>query len=709
VAPFGSWESPLKAAALAGSASNLSDVKLDALDQRYAYFTESRPAEKGRYTLLRRPLDGSSDAVELTPAPFNVRTLVHEYGGGAFGVSNGVVVFSNMADGRLYRLSAADKEPVPITAAGRPFRYADMEIHSSGKYLLSAREDHSAGGADGHCPPSKVVNTLVALSLYPSDVDANSGNVLVGDHDFVTTIRFDPSNDSRFAVVVWDHPNMPWDHTKVLVGELPTVADGEVPETLASLRAVAGNDASISEAAVQPTFAPDGTLYLITDRSGFWNPYRVNFTGFDSSKLEPVLRTPIEGEFTYPQWQLGWSFLTALGDGTLIATYFKDGVSTLVSIDATSGKATALPVNSLTDSGSVLPTITSIDAILGATDPATGKHTLLLRGASPYEGNHLISYDIAASRSLRVVRRPGGGPSPIAQGGAVPAEYVSVPREIKYPTKRHWPKGKYGPEEEEVFAYAYYYPPTNPSYKGPAGELPPLFTLIHGGPTGNSNGTYSQGILYYTSRGFGVLDVNHGGSSGYGRAFRQRLNGNWGVVDVEDCAAAALHLASTGVVDRNRMAIKGGSAGGFAVLASLTFRPDVFRAGLCLYGISNLITLTEETHKFESRYNDSLLGPYPEAKKVYDERSPINSADKITAPVLFLHGTEDKVVPINQSEMLLKVLREKNIPSALIAFEGEQHGFRIAKNIERTYESQLFFLGKAFGFKPADNIEPVDV
>ncbi|KAI8868623.1 alpha/beta-hydrolase, partial [Ramicandelaber brevisporus] len=680
VAPYGSWESPLTAASLASAASTLHDVKLDLDSPRHVYFTESRPSEGGRYTLLRRPVDGSDEAVELTPAPLSVRTLVHEYGGGSFGVRGGVVVFSNPDDGRLYRVSDADKEPVPITPAGRKYRYADMELHASGKFLIAVREDHSAGEIEGEeCPPSKVANTLVALSLYPGDdTSANGGRILVDGYDFVSTVRFDPSNPSRFAFTAWNHPNMPWDSTKVLVGELAASADGEVPGKLTSLRAVAGNDDSIPEAAVQPTFAPDGTLFLLSDRSGYWNPYRVVYTGLESSRLEPVLRTPLQAEFAESQWHLGCSFLAAYENGTLVGTYFKDGASTLASIDVASGEMTALPVHSLTECGSALPAIAAIDIVLGATDPDTGRQVLLIRGGSAYEGNHLISYDIATSRPLCVVRRPGGGSSPTAPGGYVPAEFVSVPREIKYPTKRHWPKtasdssssgssssSSSDDDGEQVFGYAYYYPPANPHFHGPAGELPPLVTFIHGGPTDHSHGTFTQHLLFFTSRGFGVVDVNYGGSSGYGREYRQRLNGNWGLVDMEDCAAAALHLANSGIVDRNHMAIMGGSSGGFATLATLAFRPGVFGAGLCLFGISDLRTFAAETHKFESHYTESLVGPYPAARHIYEERSPINSADTITAPVLFLHGTEDKVVPINQSETLLAVLRRQGVPSAL--------------------------------------------
>ncbi|KAI8870364.1 alpha/beta-hydrolase, partial [Ramicandelaber brevisporus] len=602
----------------------------------------------------------------------------------------------------------------PITPAGRPYRFADMAIHTSGNYLLSVREDHSAGGPDGEgCPAAKVLNTLVALSLHPSDADTNGGTVLAGNHDFVSTIRFDPSNPSRFAFVAWELPYMPWESTSAYVAELSVVVDGQVPTSLSYLHCVAGNDPAQQEAVLQPIFGHDGTLYLITDRSGFWIPYRVVFTGSESSKLEPVLRTPILGEFTNPQWQLGWSYLALLGERTLVATYFKNGVSTLVSIDTVTGEATTLPVHTVDVDGTVSHVITSISGVLGATDLATGKHTLIIRGAHPYERFHLISYDIAAARSVSVIRRAGGAPPPTAPGGLLPREYISLPREFKFPTKRHWPKGKYGPEEDEVFSYAYHYPPTNPNYEGPADQLPPLLpplvALIHGGPNAHTDATFGPVIQYFTTRGFAVVDVNYGGSSGYGRPFRQRLNGNWGVVDVEDCCAAALHLANTGLVDRNRMAIKGGSAGGFVVLSCMAFHPGVFTAGLCLYGVSELFSLDEEIHKFESGNNSMLLGPLPEAKHIWEERSPINSVDNIVSPVLFLHGVEDKIVPINQSRNLLNVLREKNIPSALIAFEGERHGFRDAKNIKRSNESQLYFLGKAFGFTPADDIDPVDV
>jgi dipeptidyl aminopeptidase/acylaminoacyl peptidase len=501
---------------------------------------------------------------------------------------------------------------------------------------------------EDHTDPAKVRNAIVRLSGQPGD----AGQVLFATSDFVAYPRVSPDG-RRLAWIAWDFPAMPWDATRLYVAEL-TAAGLENP------REAAGG-AGIS--VLDPQWAADGALTWLSDESGFWNLYDDR-----DGAARPTL--PREAEFAGPLWTLGQANYALVGD-TIVAAAREAGGESLLVIDRATRTARALP----------LPY--SAFAAIQALDK--GRIAAIAYG--PTQTSAVVVIDVATGAS-EVVRRP----SPVS----LPTGDIALPEPIHFPSTG----GR--------SAHALFYPPANAAFHAPAGERPPLIVQAHGGPTASASGAFSLGIQYWTSRGFAVADVDYGGSSGYGRAYRQRLDGQWGVVDVEDVIAAARHLAHAGRVDPARIAIHGGSAGGFTVLAALS-QSDVFSAGGDFYGVADLEALARDTHKFESRYLDGLIGPWPEAKAVYDARSPINHLDRFTAPLLILQGAEDPIVPPNQAHMIRDALKTRGVPVAYIEFEGESHGFRRAENIIRAKEAELYFYGKVFGFAPADEIEPVEI
>jgi dipeptidyl aminopeptidase/acylaminoacyl peptidase len=501
---------------------------------------------------------------------------------------------------------------------------------------------------EDHTDPAKVRNAIVRLSGEPGD----AGQVLFAASDFVAYPRLSPDG-ARLAWIAWDFPAMPWDATRLYVAEL--TASG-----LADRQEIAGG-ADIS--VVEPQWAADGTLTWISDESGFWNLYDDR-----GGRPRPIL--PRDAEFSGPLWTLGRSDYALIGDTIIVAARASDG-ETLLLIDRFSGTTTASPLP--------YSALTSIQA-LDETRIAAIAHSRMATAA-------VVAIDVTAGAGV-VVRRP----SPVT----LPAGDIAVAQPISFPSAA----GR--------TAHALFYPPANAAFHAPAGEAPPLIVQAHGGPTGAASSAFTLGIQFWTSRGFAVVDVDYGGSTGYGRAYRERLKGQWGVVDVEDVIAAARSLAQAGQVDPGRIAIHGGSAGGFTVLAALA-QSDVFSAGASFYGVADLEALARDTHKFESRYLDGLVGPWPEAKEVYDVRSPINHLDRFTAPLLILQGADDPIVPPNQAHMIRDALQARGVPVAYIEFEGEGHGFRRAENIIRTKEAELYFYGKVFGFDPADAVEPIEI
>ncbi len=633
IAPYGSWSSPIRIDDAVTDDITLGEPWIDGDD---VYWIEGRPAERGRRVLVRAGADGST--IDLTPEPINVRTGVHEYGGGSYVVAGGIVVYSDARDGRLYRLDPGDSSPVAITPPG-PWRYADLRPDLARRRFYAVREDHGAG--------SEPANTIVAVPL-----DGGDARVLVHGPDFVAAPRLSPDG-TRLAWLEWDHPDMPWDATRLRVATIEP--DGTLgPATLAA----GGPDESI----VQPEWGPDGTLHLISDRTGWWNLYRL----LDGPRLEPL--AAMEAEFADPSWIFDRSSYAFLPDGGIVAVARASGRDHLYRIDPELGLA-EIPVP-----------FTELDGL------RTGDSTVVALAGRPSEPMIVARFDARTLAPAGVLRR--------AASIAIEPGMTSMPETIEFPTTH----GR--------TAFALFYPPTNPAYAAPDGEKPPLVVRVHGGPTANASSSMDLGKQILTSRGIAIVDVDYGGSTGYGRAYRRRLNGEWGVVDIDDCVAAARFLVERGDVDPDRLAIEGGSAGGYTTLAALTFR-KVFSAGISLFGVADVTLLMTDTHKFESRYLDRLIGPYPDAADRYHDRSPIHFVDQIDVPVLILQGLDDKVVIPAQAERIVAALADRHIPHAYLAFEGEGHGFRGAFAIRRTLEARLSFLGQVFGFRPADDLEPL--
>jgi dipeptidyl aminopeptidase/acylaminoacyl peptidase len=637
VAPYGSWKSPVTTDLITGKVSSLDQVEVEG---EYVYWVEGRPWERGRQTVMRCGRDGRAE--DVTPSSFNVRTRVHEYGGGAFAVSGDTVYFANYDDQRLYRYTGGETQAI-TPESGSTLRYADIEVDALRGRLLCVREDHRTEGTEAE-------NALVALDLFSNP---DGGTVIASGYDFYSDPRLSPDG-KRLAWLAWNHPNMPWDATELWLADLDESGG------FADIRRVAGG---FDESIVQPRWSRDGALHFISDRTGWWNLYRVTPDG-------PELLYKMEADFGAPQWRFRGSTYDFLDASTIICRYMHRGSSVLARLNVV--------VRTLEPLAAPYTSVSYLTAHEG---------NVYFIGAGPTESAAIVRLDPSAGQA-QVLHR--------SSDFEIDPGYISVAEAITFPTT--------GGKE----AYGFYYAPANRDYAAPEGERPPLLVLSHGGPTSATSNALSLNIQYWTSRGFAVLDVNYGGSTGYGRAYRQRLNGQWGIVDVDDCVNGASYLAGRGLVDGERLAIRGGSAGGYTTLNALTFT-DVFKAGASYYGISDLEAMAQDTHKFESRYLDTMVGPYPQAKDVYRERSSIHFTDRLSTPLILFQGLEDLVVPPNQSEMMRDALRAKGLPVAYLAFEGEQHGFRKAETIKRTLEAELYFYSRIFGFPLAEPIEPVEI
>jgi dipeptidyl aminopeptidase/acylaminoacyl peptidase len=634
------------------SAIGLSDVQVDGSDVIWA---ESRPAEGGRTQLVRRCTDGAR--IDLLPEGQNARTAVHEYGGGAWWVRDGVLWFTVWEDQRLYRLDLEAGEPAgpisPEPETQRGDRYADGDLSPDGRWIACVREHHPANSRGA----TDVRNELVRLAAH----EESAPEVLVTGPDFVASPRWSPAGE-RLCWVEWDHPNMPWDATRLVVRDLVSGED----------TVVAGG---VDEACQQPSWQPDGSLVFISDRAGWWNLYRWSP---DDLMVRPLVE--IAADIGVPPWTLGGSRYAVLPDGRIVFARWRDGFDGLA-VRLTDGSVSELDLKFTSVACVRAAGAASVVAIAAAptTEPSISHITL---------GD---SDEVSSRVTLRRARN-------LAELG-VDTEYLSEPEPIAFPSKG----GR--------TAYGLFYAPANPGCTPPEGDLPALLVFIHGGPTAMAQPVLRLGLQYWTSRGFAIVDVNYTGSAGYGRAYRNALRGAWGVADVEDCLAAARWLAEQGQVDPTRLCIRGGSAGGYTTLAALARADTPFAAGADLYGLADLEVIARETHKFESRYLDSLIAPYPEGREVYRERSPIHHIDAFTRPLIVLQGLEDRVVPPNQSEMIVQALREKGAPVAYLPFEGEQHGFRRAENIRRALDAELSFYAQVFGFElpPGEGIEPVEI
>ena len=635
-APYGSWKSPITTGLIVSGAVGLGQIAIDGAD---VYWVEMRPSEGGRMVIVRRVADGTAE--DVTPAPYSARTRVHEYGGAAFLVADGVVFFSNFNDQRLYRQEPGE-EPVAITPDA-PLRYADGVVDAQRKRIICVREDHSGDG--------EPTNAIVAVDSS----GAGPQQVLYERSDFCAAPGVSPDG-KMVAWLAWDHPNMPWDGTRLLVSGIRP--DGQLTEP----RTVAGGP---DESVLQPLWSPSGELFFVSDRNGWWNLFR-----WRNGAVRPFLE--MEAEFARPQWVFGAAAYGFLGDGRIACSYVEQGAWSVGVIDLESGQLSRLDLP-YTEMGR-------------GELRAAGRRVVFSAGASD-KPMTLVSLDVA-SGAVETLQQ--------AHDLEIDPSYLSSPEAVEFETTG----GR--------TAHAFYYPPRNPDFVAPEGERAPLLVKSHGGPTGAAQTALDLSIQFWTSRGFGVVDVNYGGSTGYGTEYRRRLNGTWGITDVDDCVNAARFLAARGDADSERLAIDGGSAGGYTTLASLTFH-DVFQAGASYYGVSDLEALAKETHKFESRYLNSLVGPYPERRDLYVERSPINHTHLLSCSLLLLQGLEDEIVPPNQTEMMFEAVRAKGLPTAYLPFEGEQHGFRRSENIKRALEAELYFYSKVFGFEPSDAIEPVDI
>ncbi len=620
-APFGTWPSPITAALVAAGATPLSSLAVAGHD---ILWLAGRASEAGRNTLLRRR---GARVDELTPAPLNVRTRVHEYGGGAYAAAGDTVWFSHFLDNRLYR-QAGDGEAVPFTQPGRQ-RFADFVVDAGRQRLVAVRELH---GEDDHAQP---VNTLCAVGFDGVET------VLAAGHDFYSSPRLSPDG-RRLAWLTWDHPRMPWQGTELWLADVN--ADG----TLDTPVLVAGG---VDESICQPEWAPDGRLVFVSDRSGWWNLYRA-----DAGTVTPLC--PMEAEFGAPHWTFGNSMYGFDEAGDIVCTYIDKGVSRLARLAVATG--------------SLAPIANPYDEIR---ELRVGAGFVVLLGGSPTIAAEIARIDLSNLEVEVLARSIGTLPE---------VGYLSVPESISYPSAN----GR--------TAHAFFYPPQNRDVQAPQGEKPPVIVIGHGGPTGMAASTLKLATQFWTSRGFGVLDVNYGGSTGFGRAYRDALKGQWGVVDVEDCVAGARYLVQSGRADGERLIIRGGSAGGLTTLCALTFH-DVFKLGASYYGVSDLQGLDDDSHKFESHYNEYLIAPQPQAQALYRERSPIHHTDRLSRPMIFFQGLDDKVVPPQQSESMVQALQGRGIPVAYVPLEGEGHGFRKADSIVRTLEAELYFYLRMFG------------
>jgi dipeptidyl aminopeptidase/acylaminoacyl peptidase len=570
--PYGTWTSSITPESLATGQASLDEVRVEG---RNTYWLAGRPSEAGRTALMAH--DGTQ-AREVLAAPWDVRTRVHEYGGGAYAVRDGTIVFSHAGDDRLYRLDPGADEPVAVTPPG-PWRFGGVVVHE--RLVYAVREDHSRD--------PEPANELVRLDLDGDNTDG--GVVLATGTDFVSRAAVSPDGRS-IAWVTWDHPSMPWDSTVLLRAELTEAGIG-------TPLVVAG---SADVSAVQPAFGPDGALWFLSDESGFWTVHRDTGSG-------PVSLHHDRADHAAAQWVLGAVDLAVLDADRALVRWWDVAVARLGVLDARTGVVEPLEVEGVT-----------------------------------FDQLQAVDGEVALRRGLRnrlpeVVRGPLGGPLHVlARAGDIELD----PADISLARAWSWT------DTDGLTVHGLLHEPRSAGTEGPEGELPPLIVMVHGGPTGRTESSFTTATQFWTTRGFAVLHVNYSGSTGFGRAYRERLLGRWGLLDIDDCVTGAMSVALAGRADATRLAIRGGSAGGYAVLRAMT-TSRAFAAGASHYGVADLAALAAETHKFESRYLDRLVAPWPEGEPVYRERSPIHHVDRLHGELLLLQGADDRVVPLEQA------------------------------------------------------------
>jgi dipeptidyl aminopeptidase/acylaminoacyl peptidase len=630
VTPYGSWKSPITSNLITRQSIKLSEVRLDGDD---IYWLEDRPHENGRCVVVRAP------DCPINSAPYSARTEVHTYGGGAWIVDDGNLYFSNLLDGRLYRQDRNTAQPQPITPAPpspeRNWRYADGLIDRARNRWVGVREDHT--------DPSRAYpdNSIIAVPLSGSV--SSAGIILASGHDFYSSPRLSPDG-KRLAWLAWDHPSMPWTASTLYLVAL----DGDGMPTGEPTEIAGGTEVSL----FQPEWSPDGSaLFYVSDQSGWWNLYR-----YDLRARAARCITPMQAEFARAQWNFGMSMYAFAGSDRIVAAYVRDGLTNLARLELASGQFTKLD----------LP-FTEISSVR-----ADARDRAVFCAGAPDTPPSIVQLDLGTG-ALRILKQATD-----VDNEPQLKRYFTAVKPISFPTK--------GRKK----AYGLFYPPANPDFVAPKNELPPLVVKCHGGPTSAASTMLDLRIQYWTSRGIAVVDVNYGGSTGYGRAYRNQLHRAWGIADVDDCINAAKYLARRRSVDRKRSVIAGGSAGGYTTLAALTFR-KYFAGGASYYGISDISALAKDTHKFEAHYLDWLIGPYPQARKAYRARSPIFHAQNLSKPVIFFQGDKDPVVPPDQAEKMVRALRRRKIPAGYLLFAGEGHGFKKAESIERALDAELYF------------------
>lgn len=632
----GSWPSPVTATLVAGKSLSFSEVRATG---QSVFWLERRPAEGGRTVLMRwAEPDG---VVEVLPADADVGTRVHEYGGGAYAVAPHGIVYAHRRTAQVWFLAQGAVQPA-LLAGVQGVRFADLRFDPVSRAVMAVREDHRRAGE-----PQAALVTLGAHA-------GAEGLVLQTGADFYMSPTCSPDG-TTLVWIEWDHPNMPWDSTRLCMGRIVRSADGSLCE-LEDVRVLGG--AAGGESLVEPRWTADGRLLVISDRCEHWRIWEV------LCQPEPhlVAYSMPEGEIGQPAWVFGQSSYQPLANGGCVALSVQNGVSHCFERMA---NAQARPFAASPDQCPVAL--------------ADGQFAWV---QAPADALPAVVVGTAQQGVARVLRR-----SAILD---LQAADISCPESVHFAVDG----------ADAPLGHAFFYPPANSRASVPQGEKPPMIVLVHGGPTARAQDGFSFKVQWWTSRGFAVLDVNYGGSTGFGRAWRNRLQGQWGVVDVADCIAACRYMVATGRVDPKRIAIRGSSAGGMTVLLALA-TSDLFAAGVSLYGVTDLRALAQETHKFEARYLDGLVGPWPEAEEVYVARSPLSVANRIRAPVLLLQGEDDEVVPPSQAHAMAAALRAAGVACTLHEFPGEGHGFRKEATLRQALQMELAFYGRVFGFDPA--------
>ena len=629
--PYGSWRSPITVEKLISVSTKLEKITVD---NGYIYWTESRPNEEGRTTILRQEPNG--EIKDILPIGYSARTKVHEYGGAAFCVEGSQLWFCNEIDQRIYTMGLDQK--VKFVSKEGSYRYAELLVDRRQQRLICVRECHVEFG--------EPENSIVAVAFD------GGVTVLASGADFYSAPRLSPDG-TRMSWIEWHHPNMPWDETTLMLAEVNSNGD------LQNATRVTDQ----GEAVFQPEFGPDNTLYFVSDRNGWWNIYRLTSKGVECICSKSA-------EFGLPYWLFGMRTYDFNGPDKIAAAFKAGGISQLAEIGVQDGSVRIINVPHVDIAGLI-----------------TWQGRAYYIGGSLELPSAIVSVDLNTGlcETIRSSQKPLVAPNLISKAQTL--QFKNTEKEI---------------------IHGFYYPPLNPEYKGREGELPPLIVKVHGGPTAQSNSAFDPKIQFWTTRGFAILDVNYRGSTGFGRRYRQMLNNKWGIADVEDCIAGVTMLIELGLVDEERIAISGSSAGGYTALCALVFS-EIFSAGVSYYGIGDLEALARDTHKFESHYLQRLVGKWPQERKTYMQRSPVYHANRISCPIIFFQGLKDMVVPASQAEAMVSALNDMGIPVSYIPFRSEGHGFRLSPSIRLSMESELSFYGQIFRFEPADNIELVKI